>query len=122
MGDGLATKTNPVKLVRKTLYILVEDAAYSQHLQYYTDRLMELMAAPAILGEGKVLKIRFRVGTLEKEPEIRKELKKPPVPLKNEELEMVTQVSDQIRDKDLRDVFSSYMKKIRTREKNAPEQ
>ena len=92
IGDSLATRTAPAKLVNKTLYVLVEDAAYSQHLRYFTEQLIELIASPAILGEGKVLKVRFRVRSQKKEAEVRQEVKRPSIPLKSEELETVSQV------------------------------
>jgi len=116
VGDSLAEKTSPSRLVRKILYILVQDSAYAHQLSYFTDRLIELIASPAILGEGKVLKIKFRVGEEVKAPEIRIDRKQRLKPLKNDELKMVTQVSDQIKDKDLRAVFSSYMTTIKRRE------
>ena len=115
VGDSLAEKTSPSRLVRKVLYIRVEDSAYAHQLSYFTDRLIDLIASPAILGEGKVLKIKFRVGEQVKAPEIRIEQKQHLKPLKKDELEMVTQVSDKIKDDDLRAVFSSYMQKIKRR-------
>ncbi len=118
VGKGLANKTSPIKLVRKTLYILVEDSAYAQHLSYFTDRLLDLIASPAVLGEGKVLKIRFRTGDQEKTakaPEIRNEHKEHLNTLKKEELEKVTQASSKIQDLELRAVFASYMTIVKRR-------
>ena len=115
IGESLSTRTTPVKLVKKILYILVEDAAYYQHLEYYTDRLMELIASPSVLGEDKVRKIKFRVGEKVKTPEIRTAPKQCLKSLKKNELEMVSQVSGKIKDDDLRAVFSSYMQTIRRR-------
>jgi len=84
IGDSLAEKTAPFKLEKKTLFILVKDASYRHHLDYFVEDILDLIASEAILGEGKVLKIQFRVGEQEKAPEIRNGYKCPLNPLKRE--------------------------------------
>jgi len=116
IGEALATKTSPSKLIKKTLYVLVQDSAYAHQLSYFTDRLIELIATPAILGENKVLKVKFRVGEEVKVPEIRVEHKQRLKPLKKHESEKVSMVSGKIRDKELRGVFADYMTTIRRRD------
>jgi len=116
IGDALEDKTAPLKLENKTLFILVKDAAYRHHLDYFTDDIIELIASEAILGEGKVTRIQFRVGEQEKEPEIKTEQKQHLKPLKSEEEKKVTEISDNIKDDDLRGVFAKWMAKIKRRE------
>jgi len=106
--------------VKKTLYILVEDAAYSQHLRYYIEPLLDLIASEPICGENKVLKIRFRVGKLPEKTAVfpPQQLITPPQPAaKIPEPEKVTITAAKIQDQDLRNIFSSYMNKIIKREK-----
>jgi len=116
IGEALADKTAPLRLVNKTLFILVKDAAYRHHLDYFIEDIIELIASEAILGEGKVTKIEFRVGEQETEPEIIIEQKPNLKPLKSEEEKRVTEISDNIKDDDLRGVFARYMAKIKRRE------
>jgi len=116
IGEALAEKTSPVRLVRKTLYILVPDSAYTHQLSYFTERLIDLIASPAILGEDKVLQIKFRVGEKAKAPEIRIEHKECLKPLKKHESEKVDKISGKIKDQELRGVFASYMDKIKRRD------
>lgn len=64
IGEQLFEKIKPQKLVQKTLYILVEDAAYAHHMKYYEKSMLDLIATPEICGESIVSKIIFRVGKL----------------------------------------------------------
>lgn len=91
IGNSLAEKTAPFKLEKKTLFILVKDASYRHHLDYFVEDILDLIASEAILGEGKVTKIIFRVGEQQKAPEIRNDHKYPLNPLKREEEKKVSE-------------------------------
>jgi len=66
VGEQLFDKIKPQKLLKKTLYIVVEDAAYAHHLKYFEKSILDLIASPEICGESVVTKITFRVGELPK--------------------------------------------------------
>lgn len=113
VGEPLAVKTSPQKLEKKTLIVAVEDAAYSHHLKYYEQQLLDLIASPEICGEGAVKRVRFRVG--EPSPmasaELEKATAKPefdrskPVDLS----ETARDTSECIEDRKLKNSFARYM-------------
>jgi Dna[CI] antecedent, DciA len=112
VGKPLAVKTSPEKLVRKTLFVTVEDAAYSHHLKYYEKQLLDLIASPEICGEGAVKKILFRVG----QPSDTLSAEENEVLLESQKYQKIVEVSDdalktsnQIVDKKLKSSFSRFM-------------
>jgi len=115
IGAPLENKTAPLKLENKTLFILVKDASYHHHLEYFIQEMLDLMASEAILGEGKVTKIVFRVGEQLKAPEIRNGHKHHLRPLESEEEKKVSEVSKNIKDDELRASFAGWMAKIKRR-------
>ena len=115
VGSSLAQKTAPLKLVRRTLTILVEDAAYAHHLTYFEKNILELIASPEICGEGAVNKIVFRVGT---KPVMKDRVDEPDsdpaVPEKKSPkiLSSARITADNINDQSLKKVFARCMSKI----------
>ena len=114
VGKPLATKTSPAKLVKKTLIVNVEDAAYSHHLKYYEKNIMELIASPEICGSGVVRKIVFKVGkhsilaASKKAAQMSESQSKHD---KKEIKEKAKQTAAQISDKQLSSAFGRYMSK-----------
>ncbi|MBU3916562.1 DUF721 domain-containing protein [bacterium] len=122
VGESLALKTVPSKLVRNVLYVTVEDAAYSHHLNYFEKNILDLIASPEICGEGSVKKIVFRVGSksvLKTRKEISKELQEKKPEIDAEVIKQADEVSDKISDQGLRNVFQRYMSKSISR-KSSP--
>lgn len=60
VGKPLSKKAYPLKLKNRTLFVGVEDSAYSHHLRFYEANIIELIASPEICGDGAVKKIVFR--------------------------------------------------------------
>ncbi len=112
VGEPLAAKTSPSRLVRKTLYVRVEDAAYSHHLAYFEKNIIDLIASPEICGEGAVEKICFRVennqGAKTAESAQHNEPGKR-VSGTNEISDKVKKTAEAITDKKLKNVFARFM-------------
>ncbi|MCP4757610.1 MAG: DUF721 domain-containing protein [Proteobacteria bacterium] len=114
VGAPLAQKTAPMKLEKKTLFITVEDAAYSHHLRYFEQNMVDLIASPEICGEGAVKRIVFRVGSttpldrkiVSDDPDARK-----PVRIDPQAQLQSQKVSGQIRDRNLQKLFARFMSK-----------
>ncbi len=113
VGEPLAAKTSPVKMTGKTLFVEVEDAAYSHHLRYYEKQMLDLIASPEICGEGVVNRIKFRVGSpasfnkRDPEPENNPSstTMKPPTKISD----AAKKTSAQIEDRKLKNSFARYM-------------
>ena len=113
VGKPLAAKTSPNRLVHKTLYVIVEDAAYSHHLAYFEKNIIDLISSPEICGEGAVDKIRFRVG---KRPQMKEnkssqnsDSKIKTVRSKNKIGEKARQAAENINDTKLKNAFARFM-------------
>ena len=118
IGSSLAKKSAPSKLIKKTLTILVEDAAYAHHLKYYEQSILDLIASPEICGEGAVTKVTFRVGKLQVMTEeiSLTEPRNPSVDRPNNQLlDDARKTSDAIGDQNLKEMFARCMAKILTK-------
>ncbi len=118
MGESehMAEVITPFKLSQKTLFVLVADAAYSENFSYYIENLIALIASEPICGEGKVTKVRFRVGEkpeIQEEPPETAELKVRK--LDSEASEAIEKTAANIQDEELREIFIKYMTKIKRR-------
>ena len=114
VGSPLATKTSPAKLVKKTLIVNVEDAAYSHHLKYYEKKILELIASPEICGKGVVYKIVFQVGKksiLAASKTAAQLQETESASAQNQIKRQAQQTADQITDKRLGLAFSRFMSK-----------
>jgi len=118
-SEHLAEVITPFKLSQKTLFVLVADAAYSEHFSYYIEKLIALIASEPICGEGKVTKVRFRVGSMPEKPTLSIVPKpaKTTVILNTDTLKQVEETASSIKDHDVRDSFTRWMKKIKERKK-----
>jgi len=121
VGKPLAGKTSPNKLQYKALSVLVEDAAYAQHLKYFEEKILDLISSPEICGENRVLKIIFRVGEVKPLMVLEKELKK----TSNAENEIPTSLQEQadqcaesIHDPELKTSFARLMAKTLNKKSN----
>jgi len=113
----MAEAVTPLKLSKRTLFLLVADAAYSDTLSYYVPDLMALIASEAICGEGIVEKVRFRVGDIPEAPEetpktVEIKVRK----LDSETSDKIKQAASKIEDEELRNIFTKYMTKIKEKE------
>ncbi|MBT4286426.1 MAG: DUF721 domain-containing protein [Deltaproteobacteria bacterium] len=121
VGKPLAGKTNPNKLQYKTLSVLVEDAAYAQHLKYFEDKILELISSPEICDVNRVLKIIFRVGKIKPVKIPEKELEKTQN-IKNKIPTLLQKQADKcaesIHDQDLKTSFSRLMAKTLNKKSN----
>ena len=124
VGEQLFDKIKPQKLEKKTLYIVVEDAAYAHHLKYFEKSILDLIASPEICGESVVKKITFRVGKLPHKSIHEVTLQKTePIPSAQQSEdsntpEEVTSTAKIISNKDLRNRFSKLMKRITAKNKD----
>ena len=118
IGESLATKTAPLKLVRRALTILVEDGAYAHHLKYFEKNILDLIASPEICGEGAVTKVVFRVGTKSIMKEREEQVKSNQTQIKREMpkiLSVAKETASNITDKSLEKAFARWMSKIVTK-------
>lgn len=125
VGEQLAKKTAPEKLVKGVLTVLVEDSAYSHQLRYFERNMLDLIASPEICGDNVVRKIAFRVGVRRREltfaPEGNEEVKISPAPTQKEIQETYNQpVSSRISDNTLRRAFAKCMTRITRNRENKP--
>ncbi len=114
VGESLALKTVPSKLINKTLYVTVEDAAYSHHLTYFEKNILDLIASPEICGDGIVKKIIFRVGSKSVLKFRKKQGKNPvdaPFSVDYQQYEEAQKTSEQITDRKIKSAFARYMSK-----------
>ena len=114
VGQSLAKKTSPLKLSNKTLVVMAEDAAYSHHLRYFENNIIELISSPEICGEGIVKKVVFKVGetSILREKSAEKPEENTKVPSLQKELPSEAQkTADLIQDKKLKSSFSRFMSK-----------
>ncbi|MBU2514152.1 DUF721 domain-containing protein [bacterium] len=112
VGKPLAGKTSPAKLVKKTLIVMVEDAAYSHHLKYFEKNIIDLIASPEICGEGIVRKVVFKVKekSLIKQKQVAQPESKEQVPIKIKPIKNeAAQTAEIIKDKRLKASFSRFM-------------
>ena len=115
VGSSLAKKTAPLKLVRKTLTVLVTDGAYAHHLQYYENNILGLIASPEICGEGAVNKVVFRVGTKPIRQEIEEQVAANQSRFQKEIpklLSVAKETAGNISDQTLQNAFARCMSKI----------
>ena len=115
IGESLAKKTAPLKLIRQTLTILVEDAAYAHHLKYFEKNILDLIASPEICGEGAVTKVLFRVGTKSTVKEREERVEFTQVELAKVAPEILTaakETANNINDESLSQAFARCMSKI----------
>lgn len=121
IGTPLAGKTKPIKLEKKVLYILVEDAAYAHHMRYFEKNILDLISSPEICGDSVVRKIRYRVGALKESridmtiPEIQRKKVIETDPAASNQAQWV---SRQIGDEKLKKRFSRFMAKSTSKTKN----
>ena len=118
IGSSLAKKTAPLKLVRRTLTILVEDAAYAHHLKYFEKTILDLIASPEICGEGAVTKVIFRVGTKSIMEEHTEQVESNQSQIKKEVpkiLAAARETASNINDQRLEKAFARCMSKIMTK-------
>lgn len=114
VGIPLAAKTSPAKLYKKSLTVLVEDAAYAQHLRYFENKILELISSPEICGENKVLKIIFRVGKIKPREQIERIVQPHPLPknqITEKSLKTADKCAEKIQDKVLKQSFARLMAK-----------
>ncbi len=112
VGKPLARKTSPEKLVKKTLIVRVEDAAYSHHLKYFEKNILDLIASPEICGEGVVRKVVFKVKekSIVKQNQASQPKPEKPAPVKTKSIkEEASQTAEIIKDKRLKASFSRFM-------------
>jgi len=123
IGSSLAKKTAPLKLLRRTLTILVEDAAYAHHLKYFEKNILDLIASPEICGEGAVTKVVFRVGTKSFMKEHAEQTNSNQSQIKKEMpkiLAIAKETASNINDKSLEKAFARCMSKIVTKKSESP--
>lgn len=122
VGAPLAQKTAPQKLTARTLYIMVEDAAYAHHLKYFTKNIIELIASPEICGEGVVKKIVFRVGPksiMRQNTAKKKSTLQKPLPIAYKILPHAQKTAKSINDSKLQRLFASFMSKTISRKSSS---
>ena len=121
IGKPLDKKTRPLRITKGTLTILTQEPAYAQHLKYYESTIIELLATDAVLGEGIVKKIKFKVGEFQPLPETPQP--QPPAPKKrgrekDQALNEAEAKTSHIKDGRLKKAFSRAMAQAaRNREK-----
>lgn len=122
VGKPLAGKTSPNKLQYKTLFVLVEDAAYAQHLKYFEEKILELISSPEICGENRVRKIIFRVGEVKPIKMPKKEPKKTlrtKINIPTSFQKKADECAENIHDQDLKSSFARLMAKTLNRKSNS---
>lgn len=120
VGESLAFKTLPAKLKNRTLYVLVEDAAYSHHLKFFERNILDLIASPEICGEGAVRKVVFQVGeksVIKKKREVFKQETAEETIVEAELHEAAIATSEKIGDTSLKTIFSRLMSRNLSRKK-----
>ena len=60
IGDSLAKKTHPSKIINRCLVVNVEDASYQHYLRYYIQPILEYIES--ICGPQKINRVRFVLG------------------------------------------------------------
>lgn len=118
VGEPLARKAVPLKLERYVLQIGVVDSAYSHHLRFYENRILDLIASPEICGENAVRKILFRTIAPDSGPATHPQTTTTPSkhrPMSSAEESRVSKTSGQISDQQLKSFFSRYMGKLISR-------
>ena len=112
VGEPLAKKTRPLKLEKGTLFVLTGDAAYRQHLSYYIQTLLDLIASEAICGPGVVRRIRFEVGEFTPMESPAPKAEPPPkrgLPPKDEAQETAESTAKKIQDPRIKKAFAKLM-------------
>ena len=119
VGESLVKVTKPLTMTNKCLFIGVHDASYAQHLLYFQDPMLSLLASPHICGENKVTKIVFRVVSFprvsnsQQQKEDKKETETDSL---QENIPLVKEVAYTIQDYQIRTTFSRFMQTILRRE------
>lgn len=122
VGGPLSDKTLPLKLEKKVLWVMVEDAAYAHNLRFYMQTMLDLIASDQICGEGKVKSIRFRVGpikTVRHQIDIERSAKKRKIEVKEEDKQRSDQCASVIEDRRLKSLFSKLMSKHVSRDEKS---
>lgn len=122
VGGPLADKTSPIKIEKRVLWVMVEDAAYAHNLRFYTPTMLDLIASDQICGEGIVRSIRFRVGpihTVRHQAKVSDPKEKNKIVVKEEEKQRSDACSSVIQDRRLKTIFSKLMSKHISRDEES---
>ncbi len=109
IGDSLVKVTKPLKIKNKCLYVGVSDAAYAQHLLYFQNHLLVLLASPYICDEGTITKITFQVIPFTNEKTIQTKQKKTKPKLTVQTNEKIEKTGQLIQNAQVKRSFQLFM-------------
>lgn len=111
VGQGIAKKTSPTRLIGQTLYCSAASTAWLTELNYQKKEIISKINAA--IGEEAVAQIIFRIGTVEP-PQEKSEETGPSRALTAQEKRFIDETAETIPDEDLKALIKRALEKSKT--------
>jgi hypothetical protein len=107
VGEAIAGRTRPLRLVGGVLTVTVASGPWMQQLSFMKDELCQRING--CLGESRVKEIVLKAGSLKREQEPEQEPRRQPKPLSAQQQASITQQTVSVEDEGLRLSLQSLM-------------